>query len=133
MAIQSEWLSDMFCRTDWDISLCPEPAHLYVVAISVSDSSPHFGLAGIWPETGAGSEQTLHPQGTTHGVHQEGTEAEAFFIPTQEEVWVPKLRTFFWSRSGPLTTCLFFGVYTHSVFKLVPLWIWCLLDRASLW
>jgi len=86
MAIQSEWLSGRFCRTDWDISLCPEPANLCVVAVSVSESSPQFGLAGIWPETGAGSEQTLHSQGTTHGVHQEGTEVEAFFTPTQEEV-----------------------------------------------
>jgi hypothetical protein len=91
MTIQSEWLLGCFCFTDWDISLCPEPAYLWVVAINVCDSSTQFGLAGIWPETGAGPEQTLHSQGTTHGVHQEGPEAEAFFIPTQEEAWVPKL------------------------------------------
>ena len=121
MTIQSEWLSDGFCRTDWDVSLWSEPADRFVVAINVSDPSTQFGLAGIWSETGTGSEQTIHSQGTAHGVHQEGTETEAFFIPTQEEMWVSKLRSLLWSRSGPLTAGLVFSVCTHSLYKFVPL------------
>jgi hypothetical protein len=85
MATQSEWLRAGFVALT-GTSSCTLNLQMCVVAMSVSESSPQFGLAGIWPETGAGSEQTLHSQGTTHGVHQEGTEAEAFFTPTQEEV-----------------------------------------------
>ena len=129
MTIQSEWLSGRFYRTDWDISLCPEPTNLCVVAISVSDSSLHFALCrhltGNWRRL----EVDLPLPGNYSWSPSRRDGGWGLLYPhSRRSVSTKITHFFFWSRSGPLTTGLVFSVYTHSQYKLVPLsfhTIWC--------